>query len=57
VQTPYGPIDVKVAHLNGHVVNQMPEFDQVQAAALKAGVSWRTVDSAVRVALANSQKD
>lgn len=52
VETPYGVIDVKVARMNGHVVNEMPEFAQVQAAALKAQVPFRTVEAAVRKALA-----
>ena len=33
VETQYGPIDVKVARLNGRVVNEMPEFEQCQKAA------------------------
>jgi uncharacterized protein (DUF111 family) len=56
VETQYGAIDVKVARMNGHVVNEMPEFDQVQAAAVKAGVPFRTVESAVRLALADASK-
>ena len=56
VETPYGAIDVKVARMNGHIVNEMPEFDQVQAAASKANVSVRTVESAVRIALANMRE-
>ena len=56
VETQYGAIDVKVARMNGHVVNEMPEFDQVQAAARQANVPFRTVDAAVRLALANSAK-
>jgi uncharacterized protein (TIGR00299 family) protein len=50
VETVYGPIDVKVAHLNGSVVNEMPEFEQVRAAATKAGVPLKVVDDAVRAA-------
>jgi uncharacterized protein (TIGR00299 family) protein len=50
VETQYGPIDVKVAHLNGRVVNEMPEFDQVRAAATKAGVPLKVVEEAVRAA-------
>ena len=53
VETQYGPIDVKVAHLNGHVVNQMPEFEQVRAAATKAGVPLKIVEEAVRAALSH----
>lgn len=56
VETQYGPIDVKVARMNGHVVNEMPEFDQVQAAALRAQVPFRTVEHAVRSALAKDSK-
>ena len=51
VETPYGPIDVKVGHLNGRVVNEMPEFEQVRAAATKAGVALKVVEDAVRLAL------
>lgn len=51
VETQYGAIDVKVAHLNGRVVNEMPEFDQVRAAATKAGVPVKVVEDAARNAL------
>jgi uncharacterized protein (DUF111 family) len=52
VETPYGLIDVKVAHLNGHVVNEMPEFEQCRAAAIRENVPLKVVEEAVRVALA-----
>jgi uncharacterized protein (TIGR00299 family) protein len=55
VETQYGPIDVKVAHLNGRVVNEMPEFEQCRQAANAAGVPLKTVEEAVRVALAKSR--
>jgi uncharacterized protein (TIGR00299 family) protein len=51
VKTPYGLINVKVAHLNGRVVNEMPEFEQCRAAAEKAGVPLKEVEAAVRWAL------
>ena len=51
VETPYGPIDVKVAHLNGNVVNEMPEFEQCRIAASKAGVPVKVVEDAVRAAI------
>ena len=51
VETQYGPIDVKVAHLNGRVVNEMPEFEQCRAAATKAGVPVKVVEDAVRAAM------
>lgn len=56
VETQYGPIDVKVAHLNGRVVNEMPEFDQVRAAAMKANVPLKVVEDAVRAARGATDK-
>lgn len=56
VETQYGPIFVKVAHLNGRVVNEMPEFDQCRAAAAKANVPLKLVEEAVRVALAKTRQ-
>ncbi len=55
VETRYGPIDVKVAHLNGHVLNEMPEFEQCRLAARKAGVPLKVVEEAVRLALAQTR--
>jgi uncharacterized protein (DUF111 family) len=52
VETQYGPIDVKVAHLDGRVVNEMPEFEQCRQAAVRAGVAVKIVEDAVRVATA-----
>ena len=52
VETQYGPIFVKVAHLNGRVVNEMPEFEQCRAAAIRANVPLKVVEEAARVALA-----
>ena len=54
VETQYGPIDVKVAHLDGRVVNEMPEFEQCRAAAAKANVPLKVVEEAARVALAKN---
>ena len=51
VETQYGPIDVKVAHLNGRVVNEMPEFEQCRNAAIRADVPLKMVEEAARVAL------
>lgn len=51
VETQYGPIDVKVAHLNGRVVNEMPEFEQCRMAAIRADVPLKLVEEAARVAL------
>jgi uncharacterized protein (DUF111 family) len=52
VETRYGPIDVKVAQLNGHIVKEMPEFEQCREAARKADVPLRIVEEAARIALA-----
>lgn len=56
VETMYGPIDVKVARLNGHVINEMPEYEQCRAAALKTGVPLRAVESAARLAFLTGRK-
>ncbi|HEY6661014.1 MAG TPA: nickel pincer cofactor biosynthesis protein LarC [Pyrinomonadaceae bacterium] len=52
VETQYGPIDVKVAHLDGRVVNEMPEFEQCREAAVKADVPLKSVEEAARLAFA-----
>lgn len=57
VETQYGPIDVKVARLNGHVVNEMPEYEQCRAAARKASVPLRVVEGAARLALESHKPD
>lgn len=54
VETQYGPIDVKVAQLNGHVVKEMPEYEQCREAARKAEVPLRIVEEAARNAFAKS---
>jgi uncharacterized protein (TIGR00299 family) protein len=52
VETQYGPIDVKVAHLDGRIVNEMPEFEQCREAAARANVPLKVVEEAARLALA-----
>jgi hypothetical protein len=56
VQTEFGPIDVKVASLNGRVVNEMPEFDQCRTAAERTGVPLKVVEEATRMSLRMSDK-
>ena len=56
VQTSYGPIDVKVGHLNGRVVNAMPEFDQCREAAERSNVPLKEVEEAARLALRTTGK-
>ena len=48
VETQYGPIDVKVAQLNGHIVKAMPEYEQCRQAARDANVPLRVVEEAAR---------
>lgn len=45
VETRYGRIEVKIAILDGRVVNVMPEYEQVKAAALEYEVPFRLVHS------------
>ncbi len=56
VETQYGPINVKVAHLDGRVVNEMPEFEQCRQAATKANVPLKIVEEAARLALAKTRE-
>jgi uncharacterized protein (DUF111 family) len=56
VETQYGPIDVKVAHLDGRVVNEMPEFEQCRHAAAKANVPLKIVEEVARLALAKKRE-
>jgi len=57
VETLYGPIDVKVARLNGRVVNAMPEFDQCRQAAERKGVALKEVEDAARLAFRMSGQE
>jgi hypothetical protein len=56
VETQYGPIDVKVAQLNGHILKEMPEYEQCRQAARDANVPLRLVEDAARNAFAKSAK-
>jgi uncharacterized protein (TIGR00299 family) protein len=56
VETQYGPIDVKVAALNGHMVKEMPEYEQCRQAARDAKVPLRIVEDAARRAFAQLAK-
>ena len=55
VETQYGPIDVKVAELNGHVAKAMPEYEQCREAARRANVPLRLVEEAAQAALKNKR--
>jgi uncharacterized protein (TIGR00299 family) protein len=49
VQTQFGPIDVKVVHVNGSV-RAMPEFEQCRSMAAAANVPLREVQEAAKLA-------
>jgi uncharacterized protein (TIGR00299 family) protein len=53
VETPYGPIRVKIAERNGAATAVKPEFDDCQAAATNHNVSIRQVQLATRAAYAH----
>jgi len=55
VETQYGPIDVKVAQLNGHVIKEMPEYEQCRQAARAANVPLRLIEEAARAAFARKR--
>ena len=52
VETEYGPIDFKIARLNGHAITGSPEYDQCRHAADNANVPLRVVENAARSAFA-----
>lgn len=56
VETQYGPINVKVAHLDGRIVNEMPEFEECRQAAARAGVAVKVVEDSARLALAKKRE-
>jgi hypothetical protein len=51
VETPYGPISVKVGSLNGEILQQSPEFSSCAEASVKHGVSVHLVHAAAQSAL------
>jgi uncharacterized protein (TIGR00299 family) protein len=51
VETQYGPIDVKVAELNGQAIKMMPEYEQCRLAARAANVPLRLVEAAAIAAM------
>ncbi|HEX8920556.1 MAG TPA: nickel pincer cofactor biosynthesis protein LarC [Pyrinomonadaceae bacterium] len=57
VETRFGEIDVKVAHLDGRVIKEMPEYEQCRTAAARAGVPLQVVEQAARDAFLKSQDD
>lgn len=54
VETPFGPIRVKVGRSGGAVVQAWPEYEDCAAAALRAGVALRDVQQAALAAYGRS---
>jgi pyridinium-3,5-bisthiocarboxylic acid mononucleotide nickel chelatase len=50
VETPYGPIRIKVGRRNGRVVNAAPEFEDCRRAAVSCGVALKQVMQAAQAA-------
>jgi hypothetical protein len=50
VETPYGPVGVKVGHRGGRVYNAQPEFEDCQRAAAASGVAVKEVWAAALAA-------
>ncbi|MDT4967690.1 MAG: pyridinium-3,5-bisthiocarboxylic acid mononucleotide nickel chelatase [Acidobacteriota bacterium] len=57
VETVYGPIDVKVARMNGSAVKEMPEYEQCRRAAEVAKVPLQVVEQAARDAFTRIQRE
>jgi len=53
VETPYGPINVKVARSNGRVLNASPEFEDCRRIALERGAPLKDVLAAAAAAFQN----
>lgn len=52
VETPVGPIHMKVARLDGDIVNAAPEYDDCHEAAVRTGRPLREIQSMATAALA-----
>jgi uncharacterized protein (DUF111 family) len=50
VETPYGPVRIKVGRRNGQVMNAAPEFEDCRRAAIERSVPLKEVMEAAREA-------
>jgi len=55
VDTPYGPIRIKIGRRNGQIVNAAPEFEDCRQAALDRGVPLKDVMQAAQTEFRNSK--
>lgn len=51
VETPFGPVQVKVSRLNGHILNAAPEFEDCRRIALERGAPLKQVLAAASAAV------
>lgn len=51
VETPYGPVSIKVGTLNGEIIQESPEFSSCAEVAAKHGIAVRLVHNAALRAL------
>jgi uncharacterized protein (TIGR00299 family) protein len=56
VNTPFGPVDVKLGRLGERIMNAMPEYDQVKRIASENGVPFRAVRDAALAAIEKETK-
>ena len=56
VSTEFGDIDVKIAKLDGKIVNSMPEYEQVKLSAIEHNVSFKAVREAALAELTANEK-
>ena len=57
VDTPYGPIRIKIGRRNGQIVNAAPEFEDCRQAALDRGVPLKDVMQAAQTEFRNSNRN
>jgi len=50
VETAYGPVQVKVSRMNGHILNAAPEFEDCRRIALERGAPLKQVQAAATAA-------
>ena len=56
VRTRFGDVEVKVAYLDGHIMNAMPEYEQVRRLAREHNVSFLTVQNEAIAELKRNSK-
>ncbi len=52
IETPYGPVQVKLKIIDGHIQEVVPEYESVAALARQTGLPWRQIYDDIRRLLA-----